>query len=317
MYNKTGYIIIQICVLSVSQSILAVEKSDRSVSSDIYRIEKGMVIYMSYRYHDALFFDIDGTIISEITHKIPPSAIHAIEQAGKNGCLTFINTGRTYFFVPNELKRIPFNGFLCGCGTHILANTDNRLQTLYHRQLPHRESLQIIETLQTCHIDGVLEGEHYSYFNKERSRFNQINEIRDSFLGNVDGCARFFDDPNICADKFVAWTDEQSDTKTFLDFAEAQHYQVIDRNNGFYEFVPENHSKATAITFILNVFDITKEHAYVFGDSANDLPMFTCVPNTIAMGVHDSILEPYTSFVTKTVEEDGIACALRHFGFID
>lgn len=292
-------------------------------------------------YHDALFFDIDGTIISEKTHTIPESAVRAIETAGKNGCLTFINTGRTYFFVPIALKKIAFDGFLCGCGTHIISkfpesaeqkepenfpakntgihsSTDipEHMHTLYHRIIPLEEALQIIKTLQQCHIDGVLEGEHFNYFSRERSRFEQINQIQDSFIGNVRGRARFFDDPDIHTDKFVIWSDETSDMESFFAFAESKNYDVIDRRGGFYEIVPAGHSKATAISYILKQFGLTKEHAYVFGDSSNDLPMFTCVPNAIAMGEYDPVLAPYTSYVTKTVEEDGIEFALKHFGFI-
>lgn len=297
------------------------------------------------KYHDALFFDIDGTLISEKTQMIPKSAVTAIEQAGKNGCLTFINTGRTYFFVPIILKEVAFDGFLCGCGTHIISrlpktdsgksesnfNTSpkqdfskknpltaipNHLHTLYHRLISHQEALEIIEKLEECHIDGVLEGERFNYFSRKRSRFEQINQIQDSFLGNVNGCASFFDDPDIRADKFVIWTDHNSNLEPFFTFVKNRNYDIIDRRGGFYEIVPKGHSKATAIEYILEQFHLTKEHAYVFGDSANDLPMFTYTKNTIAMGEYDPVLAPYTSYVTKTVEEDGISFALKHFGFI-
>ena len=68
----------------------------------------------------ALFFDIDGTILSEITHKIPESALEALRKAQENGHKTFINTGRTICSVPPMIKRISFDGFLCGCGTHLI-----------------------------------------------------------------------------------------------------------------------------------------------------------------------------------------------------
>lgn len=32
---------------------------------------------------------------------------------------------------------------------------------------------------------------------------------------------------------------------------------------------------------------------------------------------HDQVLEPYTEFITKTVEEDGIAYAMKKYGLID
>ena len=59
-----------------------------------------------------------------------------------------------------------------------------------------------------------------------------------------------------------------------------------------------------------------REDAYVFGDSSNDLAMFQAVPHTVAMGVHDPILDPYTEFVTRTVEEDGVEYAMEHYGLI-
>ena len=52
----------------------------------------------------ALFFDIDGTILSEITHEIPESALVALRKAQENGHKTFINTGRTICSVPPMIK---------------------------------------------------------------------------------------------------------------------------------------------------------------------------------------------------------------------
>ena len=40
------------------------------------------------------FFDIDGTLTSEIDGSIPQSAITAIRKARANGNLMFLNTGR-------------------------------------------------------------------------------------------------------------------------------------------------------------------------------------------------------------------------------
>lgn len=43
--------------------------------------------------------------------------------------------------------------------------------------------------------------------------------------------------------------------------------QVIDRGDGFYECVPEGHSKASAIDIILKEYGLKLTDAYVFGDS--------------------------------------------------
>lgn len=53
----------------------------------------------------SIIFDIDGTILSEITHEIPESALVALRKAQENGHKTFINTGRTICSVPPMIKK--------------------------------------------------------------------------------------------------------------------------------------------------------------------------------------------------------------------
>lgn len=41
----------------------------------------------------ALFFDIDGTLVSFNTHRIPDSTVEALRQAKANGVKVYISTG--------------------------------------------------------------------------------------------------------------------------------------------------------------------------------------------------------------------------------
>ena len=65
------------------------------------------------------FFDIDGTLTSEIDGSIPQSAITAIRKARANGNLMFLNTGRCIQNVEPRFQEVGFDGFVCGCGTDI------------------------------------------------------------------------------------------------------------------------------------------------------------------------------------------------------
>ena len=49
----------------------------------------------------ALFFDIDGTLVSFKTHRIPHSTISAIEQAKARGVRIYISTGRPLSIINN------------------------------------------------------------------------------------------------------------------------------------------------------------------------------------------------------------------------
>ena len=68
--------------------------------------------------------------------------------------------------------------------------------------------------------------------------------------------------------------------------------------------------------FYITMKFFTLQCTYVFGDSSNDLTMFRCGAHTIALGKHDEILDPYTEYVTDTVERDGVAKAMEHYGLI-
>ena len=87
-----------------------------------------------------LFFDIDGTLLSEQTGMIPDSALAALDAAREAGHLLFINTGRTICSVPAEIRRYPFDGYLCGCGTYLTYHDE----VLFSRSLPAERGKDII-----------------------------------------------------------------------------------------------------------------------------------------------------------------------------
>ena len=60
-----------------------------------------------------VFFDIDGTLLSEKTKLIPDSTREAIKLIRKNGHLAFINTGRPICELTPYIKDLGFDGFIC------------------------------------------------------------------------------------------------------------------------------------------------------------------------------------------------------------
>ncbi len=77
----------------------------------------------------ALFFDIDGTLVSFETHRIPSSTIEALEAAHAKGLKLFIATGRPKAIINNlsELQDrnlidgyITMNGAYCFVGEKII-----------------------------------------------------------------------------------------------------------------------------------------------------------------------------------------------------
>lgn len=261
----------------------------------------------------ALFFDIDGTLFSEVTRTVPESTKKALAKARERGHLVFVNTGRAYSElgeIMDLLGESVVDGWLCGCGTYVEAGGE----VLYHRVMPEEQAGMIKAAVVECDMDGVLEGRDGCYVPCPHSRFEAGNRIRTG----IGFAIRSMDWSKECGDfdKFCVIADEQSDRAGFFRRL-GLDIDVIDRGDGFYECVPAGHSKATAIDVVLKHYGLKLKDAYVFGDSTNDLSMFEYVPNAVLMGKHDKELEPFASFTTKTVEQDGIWYAMEHLGLLD
>ena len=81
---------------------------------------------MTQKY--ALFFDIDGTLVSFQTHEIPASTILALTQAKANGSRVYIATGRPPLIITNlgDIEHlidgyITINGALCYVGDELIT----------------------------------------------------------------------------------------------------------------------------------------------------------------------------------------------------
>lgn len=262
-----------------------------------------------------LFFDIDGTVVSDITKKVPKSACRVLKQAKENGHMLFINTGRTMSRIVPELKELPFDGFLCGCGIYLTYHEE----VFFEKYLPQQFPKQVIDMARKCNVDGVFESAENVYYFSEKSRFANLEKVKERLIEEGLGENRFVEQyierEGKAFDKMFIKTDERSDKERFLKFV-SQEMDVIDRENGAYECIPKGFSKATAMEMVCEKFGIDRENTYAFGDSSNDIPMFEFAKHTIAMGCHSVLIEPYTEFITKTVEDDGIEYAMKHYGLI-
>lgn len=259
----------------------------------------------------ALFFDIDGTILSNDTHTIPESALRAMEQAQKNGHLLFINTGRTYVALPKELYAFDFDGYLCGCGCHLIY----RDEVLLKSHISLKRGNEILEKVQECNFGVVLESSEDVYFPKATSRFAELEWARKVFGDLGLGKKTYIESKECQYDKLFLYADEQSDKETLFPYLRTD-LEIIDRGHDTYEVIQKQFSKASACEFIIKKFGLDQKQSYAFGDSLNDLSMFEYAAHTVAMGDHAKGLEPYTEFITKKVEEDGIAHAMKHYGLI-
>lgn len=259
-----------------------------------------------------IFFDIDGTLLSEKTYTVPESAKHALKQAQKNGHLVFINTGRPITGIDDCIKELNFDGYVCGCGTYIELNE----MELFHKSLGIELSKQIVNKLREYNIDAILEGKQGTYYDNDINiTSSEVLRIKKRHISVGIYKGQTFDDSDIDFDKIVIWTNPNSNFEAFKKHYE-HTFEFIHRGEGFYELVPLGYSKASGIKYLMEHLDIPFENTYAIGDSTNDLSMLEYVRNSIAMGNSHPSLFDLVSFVTKDIEEDGVEYALQHYNII-
>jgi len=258
------------------------------------------------------FFDIDGTLTSEVDGTVPESAREAIRKARANGHLMFINTGRCFQNVEQRFREVGFDGYVCGCGTNIYCGEEEVL----HIAIPRPVIEEILQQARKTGMDILFESRTaVTYDNVEGLKDKDAIRQYQLFLQRGYDMSGNPDSPDFSCDKFVVWFPEEEALTEFRKVSD-KYFTCIDRGGNFREFVPLGYSKATGIQAVLDYYHLEKSDAYAFGDSNNDLSMLEFLDNSVAMGNTESEeLLQRVSYVTKKASEDGIYHALKELGF--
>ena len=155
-----------------------------------------------------LFFDIDGTLLcGKLPGYIPESALDALGRAQDKGHYVFINTGRTWAYLPQAVKDYPFDGYICGCGTYIRFHDE----VLYHHRIPDDIRMSLPGLLKGCRLQGVLEGTGAMYADRKVDPFPPIQMVCDAYKVYSNDTAKDFDDEDLLFEKFVIIGDSSGD----------------------------------------------------------------------------------------------------------
>ena len=259
-----------------------------------------------------LFFDIDGTLFDD-QRRLPPSVLPALRRAREKGCLLFLNSGRTLCNMDPRLDALPLDGRILGCGTRVLFHGE----TLKSLEFSLPDTARLRREVLALHVPLVWECDTALYFDPLGEPHPAIAGFRS--FSEAAGIARDIrpEDPDFRAVKMFAFGSRDL-VQSLLDRLSAVGlpFQAIDRRGGHWELVPAGCSKAAGIDLLREKLGVPLSDCYAFGDSENDLPMLTHVPNSVAMGNAPESVRRLCAFVAPRPEDDGIARALVDLGLI-
>lgn len=255
----------------------------------------------------AIFFDIDGTLVSFQTHAVSPAVLQALHTLRARGVKLFISTGRHRTMLSYIQSVFAFDGYVtlngqyCFCGDRVL----------------HRNPLsrQAVEEL----VDAARSGAFPCIFLEgEEIYMNYANDATDQFMEELCLPMPLTADPRRALDReiyqAIAFLTEENES-VLLD--RAHHLKTTRWHPNFLDVIPQTGGKDKGMDAILDSFHIPLEDSMAFGDGGNDLSMLLHAGIGVAMGSASDGVKAQADYVTGTVDEDGVLSALVHFGLLE
>lgn len=254
----------------------------------------------------AVFFDVDGTLVSLRDHCIPDSTLRALHRLRRQGVQLFVSSGRHRTMMEPVTRQFEFDGYNLVNGQYCLY----RGRPIHTNPIPRQGVEEVVQ---------AMERERFSAF------FLTGEEI---FLCCEDEAAREFirtfriQRPPVCAPERALEEDVYQVIAMLPPEREgvlldgAAHLKAVRWHHTFTDVMAPDGGKDVGIDAVLSHLGLRPEEAMAFGDGGNDIAMLRCVGVGVAMGNAEDRVKAQADYVTASVEENGVEQALKHFGLL-
>jgi Cof subfamily protein (haloacid dehalogenase superfamily) len=254
----------------------------------------------------AIFLDIDGTMVSFQTHRMPEDTKQALREAKRKGVRIFVATGRhrTDITDPGDLEfdgYITLNGAYCFIGKRVI----------FKRPVPSEDLSAFIR------YGAEVEPVPCFFVEADRVSANMVNE----YVTQMMQLVHFDPRPIVPAHEFL--NSEVFQLTAF--FPLEREPEIMRRLPGctatrwyptFTDIVVRGVDKSVGLEKIGESFGIGPHEMIAFGDGGNDISMLQYAGLGVAMGNAGEEVKRAADYVTTSVDDDGIGNALRHFGVL-
>lgn len=252
----------------------------------------------------ALFFDIDGTLVSFNTHVIPESTVEALQRAKAAGLKVYISTGRPMPFIMNlgQISHlidgyITANGALCVVGNEKFGCHNLR-----------KDAAEIV--IEGCRKFGkacvVVGTEHIAVFQNSpevEEQFSANLGLKDFPFVSLDDVMK---EPLLQISPFFSPEEEALIMPKLKECVSARW------SNYFADITHIEADKGKGLLTMAAHEGLKVSETIAFGDGGNDISILRQAGLGVAMGNAKDNVKAAADYVTASVDDDGISKALAH-----
>jgi Cof subfamily protein (haloacid dehalogenase superfamily) len=244
----------------------------------------------------AVFFDIDGTLVSHTNHRIPDSTQLALITLKKQGIKLFVATGRA----PNEiaflkkLTNVEFDGNITMNDQYCYMG--NRV--IHEQHIEQSDLMGLAEYLKHNDVTCDFFELNYLYRNRNTSASKQVQQLLGNTVSNlpIENIDRAL---MHCVYQLSVYIPESEETALFRHLP---HCKAARWNSLYTDIIPKTGGKTVGMEKLLNAYGLTVEESMAFGDGGNDMAMLQLAGIGVAMGNAPANVKQVANYVTADVD---------------
>ncbi len=256
----------------------------------------------------AIFFDIDGTLLSHTTKSVSVSTKEALHLLKQKGIYTFVASGRHI----SEMKDLPlddlkFTDYITLNGQYCFNNDG----IIYDLAIDQNDINNMIHYIDKYPFPCIFVEDELMYINYHNKAVQIVQDAISTPLPDINDLHRGYHHKIY---QMIPYDIDKNKEKEILKLM--PHCKSTRWHDLAIDLIPKNGGKQNGIQQVLNYYGIKQNETMAFGDGDNDIDMLEFVEIAIAMGNATDKVKEVSDYITDDVDHDGIYNALKKYKII-